>query len=79
MSDVCVAKQFERIVIMTTLRKRAASLYPLLNISNKKEALKAVRRLDKALDGVRGVISREDPKSMELLHACDFASTILSN
>jgi uncharacterized lipoprotein YehR (DUF1307 family) len=62
---------------MVALRKRAQVLYPLLNASEKKDAPKAVKRLDKALNNTRGVVDRTDPKVKELVQACDFAETLL--
>ena len=62
---------------MVDLRKKAMSLYFPLTKSEKKDAAKAIRCLDRALTNVRGILDRNDPKVKELVHACDFASTVL--
>lgn len=64
---------------MVALRKRAQALYPLLQVSQKRDAPLAIKRLDKALNNTRGVVDRYDPKVKELVQACDFAETLLGN
>jgi len=64
---------------MTELRKRAMKLYPRLQASDKKDAPKAIKKLDRALTCTVGVTQREDPRAMQLVHAADFAATILGN
>lgn len=61
---------------MVALRKRAYALYPLLN-ANEKDVLSVIKRLDRALNNTRSLLSRDDPKAKELVQACDFAQTIL--
>ena len=62
---------------MINLRKRALALYPRLDNIEGERVKKAKRRLDKALTNARGVLDLEDPRARELVHACDFAETIL--
>jgi hypothetical protein len=57
------------------LRRRALTLYPLLNASKADQVFTAIKRLDRALINCRGLT--DENKMKELVRACDFAEMVL--